>query len=71
MPVIGRLDSQVEDVLINPVSKGRRGEEPPASPGETADSRAAPPEMESPVPCHTPRSGESSAGDDELPVWLL
>ncbi len=71
MPVIGRLDEQVEDVLINPVSKGRRGRETPANPGGTTDSRPAPPEPESPAPSQTPRPGESSAGAGELPVWLL
>ena len=39
MPVIGRLDKQVEDVLIAPASKGGCGEEAPSNPEETADAR--------------------------------
>ena len=68
MPVIGRLDKQVEEVLIAPASKGGHGEETPANPGEAADARRAP---EPPAPDQTPRPGESSAGAGGLPVWLL
>jgi hypothetical protein len=67
MPVIGRLDRQVEEVIINPAGR-RRGEgadeEPPrptaphGSPGATRDeAREQPPDGR--------REGE------ELPVWLL
>ena len=66
MGVIGRLDKQVEDILINPVRERRKGldEEPPPStpeskpsePRDEADERNQ--EKTRPVP-------------DELPVWLL
>jgi hypothetical protein len=64
MPVIGRLDRQVNDVLIEPLGKNRPRDErdapaPPhgAPPGET--------DRESP-------RGEDRTRDDEpLPVWLL
>jgi hypothetical protein len=60
MPVIGRLDGQVEEVIIKPISERRREEEPPAPP--------PPPER---APAQTPHPNESSAEADELPVWLL
>ena len=71
MPVIGRLDRQVEDVIISPVSKRRRDEAPRADAGETDDRQPEPPAPEAPPPTHTPPAGESSARSGELPVWLL
>ena len=68
MPVIGRLDGQVDEVLISPVSRRRRGEPedaPAGAEGEGARATAPPAET------HTPRADESSAGPGELPVWLL
>ena len=62
MPVIGRLDEQVHDVLISPVSKRRPGGEQPRP-----DREPAPPE-ESP---RKPPEDESRGRPDELPVWLL
>jgi hypothetical protein len=62
MPVIGRLDKQVDEVIISPVSKRRRDEDPP---DEDADER--PPSAQPQTPAHD----ESSAERDELPVWLL
>jgi hypothetical protein len=64
MPVIGRLDGQVEDVLIKPVSRRGRGEE---------EETPAPEKEETPdhTPSQTPPVDESSANTDELPVWLL
>ncbi|HKG15797.1 MAG TPA: hypothetical protein VKB12_20930 [Pyrinomonadaceae bacterium] len=62
MAVIGRLDGQVDEVIIKPVSERRRGGEPPA-PDE--DAPEPPPET------HTPTPNQSSADRDELPVWLL
>ena len=60
MPVIGRLDGQVDEVIIKPISERRREEEPPA-PSEPPQS----------APLQTPHPDESSAEADELPVWLL
>jgi hypothetical protein len=69
MPVIGRLDGQVDEVIIKPISERRREEEPPAPPkGEKAPAPPAPPER---APAQTPHTSESSAEPDELPVWLL
>ena len=69
MPVIGRLDGQVEEVIINPV--GRR----PAGDGDDAPE-AAPDPAASPrdEPRETRRPGrvvETPRDDGELPVWLL
>jgi hypothetical protein len=55
MPVIGRLDRQVDDLIISPVSKRRRGDDPASDEDEQTEA-------------HT---DESSAEADELPVWLL
>lgn len=69
MPVIGRLDGQVDEVIIKPISGRRREEEPPTPPqAERAPAPLSPPEG---APAQTPHPGESSAGADELPVWLL
>ncbi len=64
MPVIGRLDAQVEAVLINPLKRERKHveEEPEASPLPPASSREEP-DAES--------SEETRKVDDALPVWLL
>ena len=77
MPVIGRLDGQVDEVIIKPISERRRGEDEsrgedsPADADDASGARRdshAPP---TPVPTQTPTDGESSADADELPVWLL
>lgn len=70
VPVIGRLDGQVEEVIINPI--GRR----PAGAGgrapETAPDSAAPPPGEPRRETHhTERVVETPRADGELPVWLL
>jgi hypothetical protein len=62
MPVIGRLDGQVDEVIIKPISKRRRDEE---TPDEEKPERAPSPET------HTPTPNQSSTDRDELPVWLL
>ena len=67
MPVIGRLDEQVDELIISPVSKRRRGEEPARDRREDAQEPPAP----APAPTETPATDESSAERDELPVWLL
>ncbi len=69
MPVIGRLDGQVDEVIIKPISERRREESPPTPPkGEEAPRPSDPPEH---APAQTPHPDESSAEPDELPVWLL
>ncbi|HST53779.1 MAG TPA: hypothetical protein VLJ61_17355 [Pyrinomonadaceae bacterium] len=65
MPVIGRLDEQVEDVLISPVSKRRREDD--QQPGRDEEPTA----RRDDAPTQTPSKNESSANAGELPVWLL
>ncbi len=67
MPVIGRLDGQVDEVIIRPISERRREE--PEAPADPARGEA--PERPPAAQPQTPVAGESSAGDDGLPVWLL
>jgi hypothetical protein len=62
MPVIGRLDKQVNERIISPISNRRRDEEPP----ERRDEEESPATQ-----TQTPSADESSAKSDELPVWLL
>jgi hypothetical protein len=62
MSVIGRLDDQVEAVLISPLGKKRDAPEPAPQPAREE--------------ANTPRDEESSAQESrtcasELPVWLL
>ncbi|MFN2481978.1 MAG: hypothetical protein ABR554_10980 [Pyrinomonadaceae bacterium] len=76
MPVIGRLDSQVNDVLIEPVGEQRRrgGCDPhdaadrarPAAAGDAARSVAEGADGEA-------RDGSrpDKGRDEQLPVWLL
>ena len=67
MPVIGRLDGQVDEVIIKPIS-GRRREEGTAPPREQTHE---PREPSGGVPVQTPDTDESSPEAGELPVWLL
>ena len=67
MPVIGRLDGQVDEVIIKPISERRREEVPPPAGEETP----APPEPSGNAQVQTPARDESSADAGELPVWLL
>ena len=70
MPVIGRLDGQVDDVLISPISRRQRDEEepPPVTKNEETTGPSDSPDR---TPSQTPNLDESSANADELPVWLL
>ena len=69
MPVIGRLDGQVDEVIISPISRRRREDEPPpVTKNEETPEPSDPPDR---TPSQTPNKGESSANADELPVWLL
>ena len=67
MPVIGRLDGQVDEVIIRPISDRRRGEEEQPS---DADGQT-PAQRDTPAPTQTPPLPESSPDTGELPVWLL
>ena len=69
MPVIGRLDGQVEEVIIKPISERRREGESPA-PAQSREE-PAPADTAERAPSQTPDRDESSADGDELPVWLL
>ncbi len=69
MPVIGRLDGQVEEVIISPVSRRQREEGPP--PARKNEETPEPSDTSDHAPSQTPTAGESSANADELPVWLL
>jgi len=61
MPIIGRLDEQVDERLISPISKRRRDDEHTTEQTEEPDA----------TPTQTPPADESSFKTDELPVWLL
>ena len=72
MPVIGRLDGQVEEVIIKPV--GRRHAPGERDSPEAAPALPAPPRGEPQETRHADRpetSGGVRRDDGELPVWLL
>jgi hypothetical protein len=73
MPVIGRLDGQVEEVIIKPV--GRRHDAPGGTdaPDSASDSSTRPrDEPRAARPENRPgTSRDERRGDAELPVWLL
>ena len=72
MAIIGRLDRQVDEVLISPAGKRRREERP---------APTAEPPPEPPVERRSELTSETAAGPadeierrprfGELPVWLL
>jgi hypothetical protein len=64
MPVIGRLDQQVSDVLIEPLCKNRTRDEHDAP--ATADDATADATGEA-----SPRDEDRRHDDEPLPVWLL
>ncbi|OLE51283.1 MAG: hypothetical protein AUG51_23965 [Acidobacteria bacterium 13_1_20CM_3_53_8] len=68
MPIIGRLDDQVDNVMIKPLGAGDR-----RAPVESAREHVD--ETKSTMSEDTPRKGEGSEirerRRDELPVWLL
>ena len=74
MPVIGRLDDQVEAVLINPLKRRPMTEEAereqpavPASGSEERDNADTPSERRDNADASTEKREAKSA----LPVWLL
>lgn len=77
MSVIGRLDGQVEEVLIKPAGRrGRAGEPIPAGPAD-AHGRPAPGEPDAAGAAaedgraQTPHEQERARRPDAIPVWLL
>lgn len=71
MSVIGRLDDQVDAVLIEPLK--RSGQRKAESPAEVNDKERAPSshsEAQAPDELESPRS-ERAVRAEELPVWLL
>ena len=70
MAVIGRLDEEVDAVLISPIAKKRRPGEEPAP-----DERPAPaPQRQTTAGTPSARDAadvESRAARETLPVWLL
>ncbi|HEX5709313.1 MAG TPA: hypothetical protein VFX96_18575 [Pyrinomonadaceae bacterium] len=77
MPVIGRLDEQVDEVLIRPASRRGRARTSGESAGQTGDEELTrpptPEDSKSPAP---PSDDDTPEGVDEdareeLPVWLL
>lgn len=72
MSVIGRLDEQVDAVLIAPLKK--RGEKPPdeTTPPAPAAARNVPSSVKhGRAPASDKMSAPESPRPDELPVWLL
>ena len=62
MPVIGRLDGQVDEVLIKPVSKKR---------GEADATHEQKPRRAPPVVAEETKDDTRKSERQELPVWLL
>ena len=69
MPVIGRLDGQVDELIISPISRRPREEEQP--PLHKNEEKPEPSDAPDHAPSQTRPTDESSANADELPVWLL
>jgi hypothetical protein len=74
MSVIGRLDDQVDAILISPLEKQPRSktDAAPEAPDERANPQA-PSTTQSEIPASgSNRNSESApSGGVELPVWLL
>jgi hypothetical protein len=78
MPVIGRLDSQVNDVLIEPLGKQRprdeRDERDPRSTTDDARPSATGETHDDAEDANDKARDDSRANirrDEQLPVWLL
>lgn len=76
MSVIGRLDEQVNDILISPLENERRRRRD-AEPAAPEDAQAGTPKgLSIPQTQNTANSKHksrenASADEEELPVWLL
>ena len=74
MSVIGRLDEQVDALLINPLKKrGTReaDEEAAQQPIETTPQSVPVASAKSRATSNAKRAGREGSAQDELPVWLL
>ncbi|MCA1557194.1 MAG: hypothetical protein LC731_01485 [Acidobacteria bacterium] len=70
MGVIGRLDDQVNEIIIKPVGERKRQESEEA----TAPSSKSGPLIKSPAeksPVQDEASAQEPRAQSELPVWLL
>ena len=67
MPVIGRLDDQVEAILINPL----RQRPTPAAPERDDMTTPAASDEDAGAASPDEAARERRAGDDTLPVWML
>jgi hypothetical protein len=65
MSVIGRMDEQVDEILIKPLSNSPHAGDRTAPASEREDASRPAPRSES------PSEDETIEKDDELPVWLL
>lgn len=76
MSVIGRLDDQVDALIISPLKKrgAQQNEEhatPPQQPTRTTDQSNPVASEESQAAQSHKHSERESSAPDELPVWLL
>ena len=69
MPVIGRLDDQVDAVLIKPL--GRRDEQEADTATALSHENITQPETATQTADESDLSGTTHARREELPVWLL
>ena len=69
MPVIGRLDEQVDAVLITPLE--RRGEPERDAVDARSNENIAQPQSAIPTASETDAQVRRHAKREELPVWLL
>ena len=70
MSVIGRLDGQVEEVIIKPAGRRHRAPDERAAP-ETTPAAPTAPRDEPRETHHAEQQDETPRGGGELPVWLL
>jgi hypothetical protein len=68
MSVIGRLDKQVEEVLISPLDKNRRQTE---TPRDSPSRQDATPDAQPESVTHKDENVHPEREQEELPVWLL
>jgi len=63
MPVIGKLDEQVDVVLIDPLRRKREI--------ETRKQNAPEPEEQTPTLAEVKKDQDEANADPPLPIWLL
>lgn len=69
MPIIGRLDEQVDAVIIKPLA--RRGETEQKSVAASQNENIAQPQSAIPKGLDDEAQAGGRAEQEELPVWLL